>query len=645
MCSRLRLTLLFVLVAIAAAVASSGAGVPAMMTYQGKMTDAAGQPVSDGSYNMRFALYDQQSGGTLLWQEPLTADPPVSVQVVGGVFTVLLGSTVPLVETAFQGNTWLQTQVNGEVLAPRVRIVSSGYSFLSENLSLPFSGTVSAVDAGLSITNTGSGSAGSFKLQGAGNYNPALEAVSVGPGPALKATNNSSGLAGQFDGNVRVSNIAAIGAFRMSSSAGAGKVLTSDVYGNGTWQNLVGVTSAYTNVKDYGAKGDGVTDDTAAIQAAMNAASTRSRSEPFPGGGTYINSNAAVFFPSGRYNVTDTITIKADMIGEGQAILYQSDSSKDIVSGQVWRISIFNMGFAGGKNHLVFGTSNVDSSRILIQQCQFNRAADCAVRILPGSNSTMVEIDDSTFIHCNQVFVNWCDVSRLANCWISSLDTMTNQAVLENHGNLLAENICGVPWPVDANNQRWIDNYGNVTCRKFRFGGEGAGFTAVVNWAAYAWEYPVIPSSVVLDDCDIYAVCPLSRRCAIYCEEIPNQIIVTNCRGFIDIVAVKIRSTINLNTYFDNAETWCYDSLRYQVDESNSFPYTYMSSGADLPEQMRPHQVGQVGADAKPTTGRWREGTFVRNRQCRGTGTPLGWMCVTSGEPGTWHAVNVTFAP
>jgi hypothetical protein len=50
------------------------------------------------------------------------------------------------------------------------------------------------------------------------------------------------------------------------------------------------------NVKDYGAKGDGVTDDTAAIQAAIDAANTA-------GGGI-------VYFPTGRYAVRSTIHVK-----------------------------------------------------------------------------------------------------------------------------------------------------------------------------------------------------------------------------------------------------------------------------------------------------------------------------------------------
>ena len=62
--------------------------------------------------------------------------------------------------------------------------------------------------------------------------------------------------------------------------------------------------SIYTNVRDFGAKGDGTTDDTAAIKAAIAAA----------GGGT-------VFFPLGTYVVSDTL-VQPDMqtwLGAGTA--------------------------------------------------------------------------------------------------------------------------------------------------------------------------------------------------------------------------------------------------------------------------------------------------------------------------------------
>ena len=61
------------------------------------------------------------------------------------------------------------------------------------------------------------------------------------------------------------------------------------------------------NVKNYGATGDGVTDDTAAIQAAIDVANTA-------GGGE-------VFFPRGTYLISSTLTIysKVILVGEGSS--------------------------------------------------------------------------------------------------------------------------------------------------------------------------------------------------------------------------------------------------------------------------------------------------------------------------------------
>jgi hypothetical protein len=66
------------------------------------------------------------------------------------------------------------------------------------------------------------------------------------------------------------------------------------------------------NVKDapYSAKGDGVTDDTAAIQAAVNAAYTA--------GGGSTGAGAKVYFPDGKYIVT-SVSIKDNVTYEGQS--------------------------------------------------------------------------------------------------------------------------------------------------------------------------------------------------------------------------------------------------------------------------------------------------------------------------------------
>ena len=56
-------------------------------------------------------------------------------------------------------------------------------------------------------------------------------------------------------------------------------------------------SSYYLNVKDFGAEGHGSTDDTAAIQAAIDYA--------------YDNKIATVYMPSGKYKTTGSIWLDA----------------------------------------------------------------------------------------------------------------------------------------------------------------------------------------------------------------------------------------------------------------------------------------------------------------------------------------------
>lgn len=138
-------------VAAIASMASSVSAIPAIINYQGKLTNNAGVPVADGSYQMRFYLYDSLNGNTLLWQEPAQGNPSMNVQVTGGVFTVALGNTVALPQSAFEGNTYLLTQVNGVNQSPRVRIVSVGYAFRAGTVDSPL--TLSdAVNTGIVIS-------------------------------------------------------------------------------------------------------------------------------------------------------------------------------------------------------------------------------------------------------------------------------------------------------------------------------------------------------------------------------------------------------------------------------------------------------------------------------------------------------------
>lgn len=87
---------------------------PAMMNYQGSLTDSVGVPRT-GQFSMSFSLYADSTGGSPLWTESYE-----TVSTVRGVFNVLLGSVTPIPQGAFQGaRLWLQTVVDEAAFARR----------------------------------------------------------------------------------------------------------------------------------------------------------------------------------------------------------------------------------------------------------------------------------------------------------------------------------------------------------------------------------------------------------------------------------------------------------------------------------------------------------------------------------------------
>ncbi len=123
---------------------------PSTMSYQGVLTDAGGNLVSDAPYSLTFRLYDLEAGGAALWTET------VGVTTTKGGFSVVLGSTVPMT-IPFDKQYWLSVQVAADPeLAPRTKLGSSPYAL---NLRFPISQNVSNAAPLLSLRNSGAGPA------------------------------------------------------------------------------------------------------------------------------------------------------------------------------------------------------------------------------------------------------------------------------------------------------------------------------------------------------------------------------------------------------------------------------------------------------------------------------------------------------
>jgi len=137
------------------------------------------------------------------------------------------------------------------------------------------------------------------------------------------------------------------------------------------------------NVKEYGAKGDGRTDDTKAIQMAINQAKQR--------GGT-------AYFPSGTYIVSQ-LNIQSSMIGsQGTTIMKKSinklnkfifcnikDESGITISGITFDGSVIldkrNNPVAGSTPLFIYGSKNVS-----VINCRFQNSAQSGIRVEASMN-------------------------------------------------------------------------------------------------------------------------------------------------------------------------------------------------------------------------------------------------------------------
>ena len=103
------------------------AEVPNTITYQGRLTDASGDPVPDGEYNISFSLYTVSSGGSPIWGPEV----PKPFWIIDGLFTWELGSVEEFPDGFFYDNFELYLGITVESepeIDPRTRLNSTPYA-------------------------------------------------------------------------------------------------------------------------------------------------------------------------------------------------------------------------------------------------------------------------------------------------------------------------------------------------------------------------------------------------------------------------------------------------------------------------------------------------------------------------------------
>ncbi|MCB0057293.1 MAG: phage tail protein [Caldilinea sp.] len=191
-------TLLWAQVASAklAAAPMSLAASTSSITYQGRLANSAGTPLT-GVYDIVFRLYPSVTGGTALWTESWSGAN--GVQVSDGLFSVVLGSLTPIPQAVVTGNSSLflgLTVGTDSEMTPRVQLgsvpfavqaltvpdgsitsakLANDISFVPRGTIVMWSGTVATIPAGWALCNGTNGTPDlqdRFILSISGSENP-----------------------------------------------------------------------------------------------------------------------------------------------------------------------------------------------------------------------------------------------------------------------------------------------------------------------------------------------------------------------------------------------------------------------------------------------------------------------------------------
>lgn len=315
------------------------------------------------------------------------------------------------------------------------------------------------------------------------------------------------------------------------------------------------------NVKDYGAAGDGVADDTAAIRATIAAAlaATVTKSDGLPTGFSHSSgSGPVVFFPAGKYVVNDYLTEDVNMslnyisIVGANAIILPSADTITVFGGVGFMVRFRGITVRAGDVAINIKTNNTNGAKIDIVDCEFLGQKTASIATDATSNSTILNIGHCKFYQRggSPGYIGYFlsgDYIYISHCW---LQCHSATAFYTDEASLYVSQCVGVPGgDMVAAGGCWFDQQKRVLdIERFRMGGESSGADTLVK--CYAGASATAPTRLSIRDCPAYA-----GTYAVKLYALPN---VIEIKGITGMTSAELKQGLYIDAGITQAErqTW-----------------------------------------------------------------------------------------
>lgn len=292
---------------------------------------------------------------------------------------------------------------------------------------------------------------------------------------------------------------------------------------------------AYDVVRDFGADPTGGTSSVTALTSAitaMNNAKVRGNSTyGYAGGLGYSGSTPLLTGPPGAYLIDSTVALPSyTRFMMPGAIFFDPTGTVDLFTTTGYGTVISGLRCRGGRRHIYVQTSNVNSTVLRIDECEFDSAAAAAIETDSGSRSTNIILTRPKFVTAGTgsraLKLNSGDHVEWNGGW---LEGTTDYFIEITAGCLWITDVLGVP---GSGSGAWVlvntnanPAFGNMlTIEKFRFGGEHP--KTVVEW--HAAPSPTFPTHLSISGTSQVNIAgkPLA-----YFYDMPNTTDLANLEG------------------------------------------------------------------------------------------------------------------